>query len=151
MIKLLKIYKIFDEIDPLSEQMYRSPWILKLEFNKSKMMEKNIKMSDIHYAIISKLNMDRKKDISCFYTDDNAEKLIMRIQCNISNCDDNTNDKCDEEDIICILKTIEKTINDIILSGIKNIDNASTEPNENFIKFSEASGEFEKKTRWEIT
>ena len=34
------------------------------------------------------------------------------------------------------LENNSKTIlNDIILSGIKNIDNASTEPNENFIKF----------------
>jgi len=149
--KLLKIYKIFEELNPLDPDSYRSPWVLKLEFNKAKMMDKNIKMADIHYAIISKFNIDQK-DVSCFYTDDNSDNLIMRIQCNLSHCDDeNTEDNCDEEDIICILKTIEKTIlNEIILSGIKNIKNASMEPNENFINFNEITGKYEKKTRWEI-
>ncbi len=148
--KLLKIYKVFEELNPLNPDSYRSPWVLKLEFNKAKMMDKNIKMANIHHAIISKFNIDQK-DISCFYTDDNADNLIMRIQCNLSQCDEESNSNCDEEDIICILKTIEKTIlNEIILSGIKNIENASMEPNENFIEYDEIKGEYEKKTRWEI-
>ena len=148
--KLLKIYKIFEELNPINPTSYRSPWVLKLEFNKAKMMDKNITMSSIHHAIISKFNIDQK-DISCFYTDDNADQLIMRIQCNLVTCVLEEEDNCDEEDIICILKTIEKTIlNEIILSGLKNIESASMEPNENFIEFNELTGKYEKKTRWEI-
>ena len=83
-------------------------WVLKLEFNKAKMTDKNIQMADIHHAIILKFNIDQK-DISCFYTDDNADNLIMRIQCNLSQCDDNSNMKIAMKKILYVyLRQLKK-------------------------------------------
>ena len=110
-------------------------------------------MEDIHYAIVSKFNNDTS-DISCYFTDDNSPELIMRIQCNVKTEDGNiiaSSEGCDEEDVISILKTLEKTIlNEIILSGTKNITGCSMEPQENFIRYIPEEGEFKKETRWEL-
>ena len=78
----------------------------------------------------------------------------MRIQCNIKSEDGNitaSSEVCDEEDVISILKTLEKTIlNDIILSGTKNINGCSMEAQENFIRYLPDKGEYKKETRWEL-
>jgi DNA-directed RNA polymerase II subunit RPB1 len=113
------------------------------------MMDKNIRMTDIYYAIISKFNTDKQEDISCVFTDDNSTNLIMRIQCVTNKKEDDP--QCDQEDMICILKTVEKTIlNEIILTGIKNINSASMYPDHNFAVFNHESKEFSKKTQWII-
>ena len=150
----LKMYKEFENFDKdISESdsnFKRSPWVLKIQFNKSKMMNKEIQMSDIYFAISNRFN-NESYDISCFYTDDNSSDLIMRIQANIKKDTKDENDDCDEEDVISVLKQVEKTIlNDIILSGIKNITGASMEPNENFMVFNNDTGEYNKQTMWEI-
>ena len=151
---ILSQYKVFEELDSVSaEKSLRSPWVLNITFNKSKLLNKGILMEDIHYAIISKFNSD-SSDISCFFTDDNSPELFMRIQCNVKTDDGNivaSSEGCDEEDVISVLKTLEKTIlNDIILSGIKNINGCSMEPQENYIKFVPEDGEYKKETRWEL-
>ena len=151
--EILKMYKEFEELDDLStNKSIRSPWVLKIEFNKRKMMDKEIQMSDIYFAINNRFNYD-SEDITCFYTDDNSAKLVMRIQTNIQSDSESksTNQGCDEEDVISVLKTLEKNIlNDIILSGIKDIKGASMEPNENYISYNQEKGEFIKQTLWEI-
>lgn len=148
--ELMRMYNDFSDINPYaSNDTVVSPWVLKLQFDKMKMMDKNIKMSDIYYAIISRFNNDRY-DMSCVYTDDNAEKLMLRIQCLI-NPSEETQDECDEEDMICVLKAFEKTIlNDITLTGIKNINGASMDPQENHLVYNTETKEFEKKKRWVI-
>ena len=151
---MLEQYKVFEELDNVTEAVQvRSPWVLSITFNKSKLLNKDIKMEDIHYAIVSKFNSD-SNDVSCFYTDNNSPELIMRIQCNIKSEDGNitaSSEVCDEEDVISILKTLEKTIlNDIILSGTKNINGCSMEAQENFIRYLPDKGEYKKETRWEL-
>ena len=88
------------------------------------MMDKNIRMTDIYFAIISRFNMD-KQDIICTFSDNNSSNLIMRIQLILEKPSEE--DDCDEEDPkICVLKSLEKTIlNEIILTGIKNIKGVS--------------------------
>ena len=150
---LLECYKKFEILDNQfqEKEIMRSPWVLKFELDKAKMMEKDIKMNDIYIAIMTKFNYE-SNDITCFFTDDNSENLIFRIQCNISNTDESESiESCDQEDIISVLKTLEKTIiNDIILRGTKNITSASMTPLENNIVYDRTTGKYEKKTKWEI-
>ena len=114
------------------------------------MLDKNIKMIDIYYAIYNKFNNDKEEDIYCVYTDDNASELILKIQY-INNLTDKTNDCSPEEDTICILKSLEYTIlNDIILNGINNIKNTSMSKYENLYKFNIDSNSFEKNPEWVI-
>ena len=129
------------------DELKLTPWVLNLEFNKIKMLEKNIKMVDVYVKICQKFNKDRQ-DIKCYYTDDNASNLIMRIQPVITS---EENAECNQDDMICILKTLEKTIlNDIILVGIPNITSATMHSNENYISFNEEKGSYDKKKRWSI-
>jgi len=152
--QILQVYKVFSELDVTSEKTSVSPWVLKFSLDKVKMMDKHIRMSDIYFAIISKFNIDQQ-DISCVFSDDNASELIMRIQL-IENLtsqdkDDTENASCDEEDVICVLKSLEKTIlNDITLTGIKNIKGVSMYPEHNNYEFNKTTNEYVNKTKWII-
>ena len=114
----LKIYQIFNEIDEVCHTTESpSNWILRLEFDRMKMMEKNISMDDIHYC----LNSVYESDISCIFSDDNFSKLICRIRIN-----QELNSDEDQTDDIMILKTLESKILDkIVLRGIDQIKNVT--------------------------
>ena len=53
-----------------------SPWLLRIELNKIAMIDKNITMQDIH----DKITAEYPNDLHCIYSDDNDEKLILRIR-----------------------------------------------------------------------
>ena len=147
--KLMQIYKEFEELDVEEPDHIKNPWILKFKFNKKIMIDKNIKMIDIYYAINNKFNTEQE-DIYCTFTDDNASELILRIQY-LNSLSEKTNDCSPEEDTICILKSLETTIlNDIVLTGINNITNASMIKNEYLYKFNIDSNSFEKNPEWVI-
>ena len=151
---VLQMYAAFSELETHSDDMNISPWVLRFTLDKMKMMDKNIRMTDVYFAIISKFNQD-KQDINCVFSDDNAANLIMRIQLIETKCDKisgECEDDCvDEEDVICVLKSLEKTIlNEITLTGIKNITGASMYPEHNNYEFNTESNEYVKKTKWII-
>jgi DNA-directed RNA polymerase II subunit RPB1 len=53
-----------------------SKWMLRLEFNREAMFNKNITMDDVAYVLNEKFS----HEISMVYSDFNSEKLIMRIR-----------------------------------------------------------------------
>ena len=53
-----------------------SPWLLRIELNKIAMIDKNINMQDIH----DKIMQEYSGELHCIYSDDNDEKLILRIR-----------------------------------------------------------------------
>jgi DNA-directed RNA polymerase beta' subunit len=142
---LLQIYNFFNELETSKE---RSPWILRLEFNKREMFDKDIRMLDIYHAIESKFSSDKNsvKDISYIYSDDNANKLIFRMEFQSSDTDDGS----DSEDMILTIKNLEKTIlNDIVIKGVKGITSVSMEKSDNYLfKVTENSDEYVKKPNW---
>ena len=54
----------------------KSKWIIRMELNKESMLDKHISMDDIHFAVSNSYN----DDISCVYSDMNADKLVFRIR-----------------------------------------------------------------------
>ena len=54
----IKIYEEFEEIDPypLPKKNERLPWILRIEFDRRKMLDKGVNMGDIHHAIQQQFN-----------------------------------------------------------------------------------------------
>ena len=85
------------------------------------MLERNISMDDVNFAIKSSGN----KSISCIYSDYNADNLIFRIRLNdnASKKNKNTLTPLDQTDDIYILKNFqEQLLNNLILRGIKNIN-----------------------------
>ena len=148
---LLQIYKDFNEFgfhnyDQVTNKI--SPWLLRFEFDREKMVEKQIKMIDIYYAIYSKFNKEGKDtdDMVCVFSDDNASNLVFRIQCLVTV---EESDNCDEDDMVYLLKTLEASIlNDIVLKGIKGISKASMNKEENYL--TKIDNDYHKNHQWVI-
>ena len=95
----------------------RSKWIIRLELDRESMLDKNISLDDIHFAIKHSYN----DDMSCIYSDYNADNLIMRVRLN-SNIIKSKKKSLDQDDEIFKLKNLqENMLNNIILRGIKGI------------------------------
>ena len=123
------------------DSVRKSKWVLRLEFDRAKMIEKEIRMFDIYQEIYKKF----RDEIYCVFSDDNAEDLIFRIHCKL-NDDDCENS---EEDMVYLLKTLESSIvNDIILKGIKGINKVSMSKEENIMK--KVGREYKKVPQWVI-
>jgi len=92
-----------------------------MELDKESMLDKNISMDDINYAINNSYN----KEVSCVYSDYNSDTLVFRIRLNsiISNKKKTaTVNPLDQSDEIYLLKNFQdQLLHNIILRGIKKI------------------------------
>ena len=77
---IMSIYQTFSKLDPQHEQIPDNPWIIRLEFNRQKIIEKKITMDDIHNILSNKY-----PNALLMFSDDNASKLIFRLT--ITFCD----------------------------------------------------------------
>jgi DNA-directed RNA polymerase II subunit RPB1 len=95
----------------------KSKWVIRFEFDKEAMLDKNISMDDIHYAIKNSY----KDDVYCIYSDLNSDNLVFRVRLNNSLMQSKKK-SVDQSDQIYMLKNIQDNLLDnIILRGIKNI------------------------------
>jgi DNA-directed RNA polymerase II subunit RPB1 len=96
-----------------------SKWIIRFKFSREQLLEKNITMDDVHFAIKN----GYKDDTQCLYSDLNSKQLIFRVR--ISDNKLLTGSKkqsLDQSDQIYMLKNIqENMLDNIIIRGIKNI------------------------------
>ncbi len=108
----LNIYKEFNDIDNKckSIESKKSDWLLRFEFDKSSLLNKNISMDEIYQSIM----MVKNKDINCLYSDYNSKELIFRLRLNQSEND---------TDDISSLKSIEKELLEkTIIRGVEKIN-----------------------------
>ena len=106
-------------------QPIRSKWIVRMEMDPETLLDKNITMDDIHFAIS---NSQYGGEISCVYSDYNSDKLVFRIRMNSSVFNKNKKkgvaETLDQSDEIYLLKNFQDALlNNIVLRGISNIDN----------------------------
>eukprot|EP01105_Mastigella_eilhardi_P009824 TRINITY_DN229_c0_g1_i2.p1 TRINITY_DN229_c0_g1~~TRINITY_DN229_c0_g1_i2.p1 ORF type:complete len:1834 (+),score=472.26 TRINITY_DN229_c0_g1_i2:323-5824(+) len=66
-------YEIPDEETPLD---HMSPWVLRLELDREMMTDKNLTMNNIAEKIFDEFGAD----LNVIFSDDNADKLIMRMR-----------------------------------------------------------------------
>ncbi|KAI9504039.1 hypothetical protein BX070DRAFT_234093 [Coemansia spiralis] len=95
-----------------------SPWLLRLELNRDKVIDKKLSVNEI----VEKISAQFKDHLLCFGSDDNAEKMVIR--CRVVNTQamdkDNDDELPMEEDLF--LKHLETCmLNEVVLRGIKNI------------------------------
>ncbi len=108
----------------MPEQNEKSKWVIRMEMDPEVMLEKNITMDDVNFA----LNNSYKEEISCVYSDYNSDKLIFRIRMtnifkNNKNIKKTKLNPLDQSDQIYILKNFQdQLLNNIVLRGIKNIN-----------------------------
>lgn len=104
-----------DDIDPSR----LSPWLLRIELDRTKMLDKRLQMADI----ANKIMLDFQNDVKVLASDDNAPKLILRcriVQDEESKLADNDANDISED---LFLKRIETNmLSSITLCGVKGID-----------------------------
>nr|QOI90401.1 DNA-directed RNA polymerase subunit 1 [Pyramimonas orientalis virus] len=109
--KIIDEYKKFSELDTECYILV-SPWILRLELDKRKMMDVGLTTLDINIALKKYYN----ETIMCMFSDDNNEKVIFRIALTDTGI----------TDIITDLKALEYNIMEkIIISGIDKMKKIS--------------------------
>tara|TARA_B100000902_G_scaffold101412_2_gene103727 strand:+ start:60 stop:4589 length:4530 start_codon:yes stop_codon:yes gene_type:complete len=125
---LFEEYKEFEELyedckTTMTSSKEKSKWIIRFTMNKIEMLDKNITMEDIHFALNSCYN-----NISCMYSDYNSDKLIFRIRINknINNLKKKkvktVQESLDQSDEIYIIKNFQDELLDtLVLRGVKNI------------------------------
>ena len=104
----------------------KSKWIIRMVMDPEVMLEKNITMDDINFTLKSCF----EDQVSCIYSDFNADKLIFRIRMNevIKNSTGKGQNKTkvsplDQMDQIYILKNFQDhLLQNVVLRGIKGIN-----------------------------
>jgi len=119
--EFLEIYKVFSELDSQAMQVPNNPWLIRLEFDRRKIINKRITMEDI--SLILKYNYPQA---SLMFMDNNASKLVFRMRLNFTSNLNKANDD------IVILSDIIKEIGNIVIKGVNNITKTFLITNENF-------------------
>ena len=134
--------------DSASSPADKSKWVIRMEIHKETMLEKNITMEDVNYAIKNHFN----NEVSCIYTDYNSNNLVFRIRLNkmLQNkkkaFGSNVN-PLDQSDEIYLLKNFQDNMMDnIVLRGIKNINKVLLRKDPNVVKYSD--GKYNRVDTW---
>ena len=92
----------------------QSPWLLRLELDRAKMIDRKLTM---HY-VAGRISESFKTDLFVIWSEDNSEKLIIR--CRVLGSPDKVEDLSMEEDIF--LRSLENTmLNSVDLRGVKGV------------------------------
>ena len=128
---------VSDCIEREEDGTAKSKWVLRFEFNKELLLDKNITMDDIHFAIEN----GYPQDIECIYTDYNSDNLVFRIRLKeaISKKKGllkSSQLSLDQSDEIYMLKNIQDNLMDsIVLKGIPKISKVNIRKIQNIAIF----------------
>ena len=133
---LMKEYNMFEKMIEktggcnIENKDEMSKWIIRLELDRESMLEQNINMDDIHFAIKNSY----KSSIQCIYSDFNASNLVFRIRI-VESLFKTKKTSLDQSDEIYMLKNMQENIlNNIILKGVKNIKKINARTIKNTMK-----------------
>lgn len=138
--------KLLDECNNEQEDtVEKSKWIIRIEIDAESLLEKNINIEDIHFAIRNSF----KDEVTCVFTDYNSDKLIFRVRLNkvLQKKNLKTANSLDQSDEIYLLKNFQDNlIENIVLRGIKNIDKVLLRKDPNVMRYED--GKFNRKDIW---
>ena len=136
----------------LEETNEKSKWIIRMVMDPVTMLEKNITMDDVHFT----LKNSYTEELSCIYSDYNADKLVFRIRMNNvvkqsaarASAQKKTKvNPLDQSDQIYILKNFQdELLNNVVLRGIKGINKVSMRKIKDNVV--EQGGVFKKQDIW---
>lgn len=131
--ELVAFYKLFEQRDMAGQaegseeagpmENTFSKWMLRLEFNKETMFNRNITMDDVAYVLNEKFN----NTINMIYADFNSQKLIMRIRL------DRGMD-ADQDDYTNFKKFQARLLMTVAVRGVPGIKAASFTKSENRVE-----------------
>jgi len=157
-VNLIQQYRAFESMvdecanaESMEETNEKSKWILRMKMDPEIMLEKNITMDDVNFA----LNNSFGDDISCVYSDYNSEKLIFRIRMNniLKQGGNRVGAKkikvnpLDQSDQIYLLKNFQdQLLENIVLRGVKGINKVSMRNIKDYVV--ENAGSYKKQEIW---
>ena len=109
---------MLDECTTKIDEKEKSKWIIRFALNKEKMLDANINMEEIDYAIKESYN-----NVLCMFSDYNSDNLVFRIRMTkVIDKKKNKQQSLDQSDELYILKNLQHDIlNNLVIRGIKNI------------------------------
>jgi DNA-directed RNA polymerase II subunit RPB1 len=126
----------------------KSKWVIRMEIDKEILIEKNLTMDDIHFAVA---NSHYGKDVHCVFSDYNMDKLVFRIRTNANIFDKKPKrgvaNPLDQSDEIYLLKNFQDALlNQIVLRGIHGVKNVLSRKLQNMVVKEE--GKYVRKDTW---
>ena len=131
-------------MEDASNPMQKSKWIIRMELDAETLLDKNITMDDIHFAI-----KHVNPNIHCIYSDYNDSNLVFRIRMNSDSMKKKKGalQSLDQSDEIYLLKNFQDTLlNNIVLRGIHGIENVLPRKIQNMVVKEE--GKYVRKDLW---
>ena len=127
----------------------KSKWIIRLTFNVEEMLDRNLTMDDVHFAIKNAY----RDQVSCVFSDYNSDKLVFRLRLNnyLSSKKKGVvkQNPLDQSDEIYLLKTFQNALLDnLILRGINNISKVI--PRKIIDSLLPVDGNYVKKETWVV-
>jgi len=97
-----------------------SPWLLRVHLHKELVLDKNLKMADIHKGIMGLFQSEKGEDeLQCLFNDDNSKDLVLRIR--LINRDADAKPENAQSDGV-FLRTCEESLLDTLeLLGIRHV------------------------------
>ena len=120
----------------------KSKWVIRITMNNEEMLDRNITMDDVHFAITTAYS----DQVSCAFSDYNSDNLVFRVRLNkaLVSSKKTTLDQSDE---IYLLKNFQEALLDkLVLRGIKNIKKVT--PRKILDSLIMEDGSFVKKETW---
>ena len=131
--------------ETVDDPTQKSKWIIRLEIDAERLLDKNITMDDIHFAITNSY----PNEIKCAYSDYNDKNLVFRIRMNSDMFKKKSGgaEPLDQSDKIYLLKSFQDTLlNNIVLRGVSGIQNVLPRKLQNMVV--KEDGKYVRKDVW---
>ena len=148
------IMKLYDEFEKMVDEcsgegegegeaaQNKSNWVIRLVMNAEEMLDRNITMDDVHFAI----NNMYSEVVSCAFSDYNSDTLVFRLRLKRSLCSSKKT-SLDQSDEIYLLKNFQDSLLDnLILRGVKHMKKVT--PRKILDSLIMEDGKFTKKETW---
>ena len=115
-----------------------SKYILRLEFNRQNMFDKNITMDDILFVLRRRF----EDEVQMVYSDFNSQKLVMRIRLSKESLDTSTGDPASLDALASYKKFQNKLLNAVIIRGLPGIKAATFRKGSERLSYNEEEGKY---------
>ena len=121
----------------------QSRWMMRLEMNVESMLDKDITMEDINFAITRGYG----DSVSCVYSDYNDDNLVFRLRFNKKK--PVSVNPLDQSDEVYLLRSMQNELLDnLVIRGVEKITNVNLRKMLNVVK--EENGSFVEKDLWVV-
>ncbi len=148
MRQFIEFERMMEECGAETSMSEKSKWVLRMEMDEETMLDKNITMDDVHFAL---KNSTLGQDITCSYSDYNSDKLVFRIRSSTfgqsKKKTKNAPASLDLSDDISMLRSYQDLIlNSVVLRGVTGIVNVLPRKLQNMVD--KEDGKYVRKDMW---